>query len=138
MIEEVFADTSGFLALGNEDDAFHHQSMEMLRTLPPFRLVTTNFVVAETLTRLLYDTHHANAVAFGEMLFSSPSIKIIRITQDVENKTWVLFKKYSDKKFSFVDCTSFVMMKEGRIRRSFGCDQHFQQVGFENLLQLKR
>lgn len=55
MIEEIFADTSGLVALGNEDD------------------------IAETLTRLLFDTHHKNAVAFGEMLFSSKNIEIIYI-----------------------------------------------------------
>lgn len=135
MIEKIFADTSGFVALGNEDDALHVQSTEIFRKLPPFRLITTNFIVSETVTRLLYDTYHTNAVAFGEMLFSSPLIEIVHVTINIENKAWVLFKKYSDKQFSFVDCTSFVLMKELNLQRSFGCDQHFEQMGFENLIQ---
>ena len=54
MIEEIFADTSGLVALGNRYDYQHKQANEILRKLSPFRFVITNFVVAETLTRLRY------------------------------------------------------------------------------------
>jgi predicted nucleic acid-binding protein len=48
-----------------------------------------------------------------------------------------LFKKYSDKEFSFVDCVSFVVMKEQKIKRTYGCDKHFEQMGFVNLLKIE-
>jgi predicted nucleic acid-binding protein len=86
MIERIFADTSGFVALGNEDDFLHIHSQAILAKLPPFLFVTTNFVVAETLTRLRYDTHHSNAVGFGEMLLSSRNIEIIRVGELLEEK----------------------------------------------------
>ncbi|MDI6803565.1 MAG: PIN domain-containing protein [Bacteroidota bacterium] len=137
MIEEIFADTSGFVALGNEDDSFHAQADKILSLLFPFKFITTNYVIAETITHLLFDTHHKNAVAFGEMLFSSKNIEIIYIDTDIEAKAWYLFKKYSDKDFSFVDCTSFVVMQNRSIKRVFSCDKHFEQMRFENLLKTK-
>lgn len=137
MIEEIFADTSGFIALGNENDSYHAQTGRVLTSMYPFKFVTTNYVIAETLTRLLFDTHHKNAVSFGEMLFTSKNIEIVYIDTDIEAKAWYLFKKYSDKEFSFVDCTSFVVMQKRSIKRAFSCDKHFEQMRFENLFKIK-
>jgi predicted nucleic acid-binding protein len=36
-----------------------------------------------------------------------------------------------DKSFSFTDCTSFVIMKERRIRLALTSDKHFIQAGFD-------
>jgi len=41
------------------------------------------------------------------------------------------FFRWSDKTFSFTDCTSFVLMKELRIRQALTLDRHFQQAGFD-------
>lgn len=138
MIEEIFADTSGFVALGNEDDVFHLQASRVLSTMAPFKFITTNYVIAETITRLLYDTHHTNAVTFSEMIFTSKNIEIIYVDREIESYAWSLFKKYSDKEFSFVDCTSFVVMQNRHIKRAFSCDKHFEQMRFENLLRIKK
>ena len=35
-----------------------------------------------------------------------------------------------DKKFAFTDCTSFVVMKERRLRKALTRDRHFKQAGF--------
>lgn len=43
------------------------------------------------------------------------------------------FFRYRDKDFSFTDCTSFVVMKERRLRSALTCDRHFRQAGFEML-----
>ena len=138
MIENVFADASGLIALGNEDDSLHSQAMETLFSIAPFRLITTDSVISETLTRLVYDTHHTNAVQFGEMLFSSHNIEIIPCADTLFKETWSLFKKYADKEFSFVDCMSFVVMKKQKMKTVLGCDNHFEQMGFENLLSVHK
>lgn len=39
--------------------------------------------------------------------------------------------RWRDQEFSFTDCTSFVVMKERRIRRALTNDRHFKQAGFE-------
>lgn len=49
------------------------------------------------------------------------------------NKAWKIFEKYSDKDFSFTDCTSFIVMKMLEINEVFSFDKHFEQYGFIRL-----
>lgn len=39
--------------------------------------------------------------------------------------------RWRDKKFSFTDCASFVVMKERRLRKALTSDRHFKQAGFQ-------
>jgi len=67
-------------------------------------------------------------------------VRVIYITREIENKSWELFKKYSDKEFSFTDCTSFVILQglfeDKRVKevKVFASDNHFCQMGYEILL----
>ncbi|MBK8576475.1 MAG: hypothetical protein IPN90_12650 [Elusimicrobia bacterium] len=67
----------------------------------------------------------------GDALFTSRLIKIISVNPTYLSKAWELFKKFKDKKFSFTDVTSFVIMKDMGLRRAFSFDNDFIQAGFE-------
>ena len=41
-----------------------------------------------------------------------------------------IFEKYSDQKFSFTDCTSFVLARRQNVAEVFGFDHHFSMFGF--------
>lgn len=69
------------------------------------------------------------AVKMGEMLLEQGAIPLVRVTAVDERKAWKLFKGYSDKRFSFVDCSSFVLMRRLGIRTAFAFDQDFRQFG---------
>ena len=43
--------------------------------------------------------------------------------------------KHIDQEFSFTDCTSFVVMKELRLREALATDHHFRIAGFVPLLE---
>jgi hypothetical protein len=43
------------------------------------------------------------------------------------------FFRWRDKDFSFTDCTSFVVMRERRLKAALTSDSHFLQAGFEIL-----
>jgi predicted nucleic acid-binding protein len=47
---------------------------------------------------------------------------------------WQMFKRYTDKAFSFTDCTSFVVMRHHGIWEAFTNDHNFEQVGYQRLL----
>jgi len=60
-------------------------------------------------------------------------LRILRVTPEIENVAWNIFKKYSDKDFSFTDCTSFALMKQEAMSTTFTFDKHFQQYGFQTV-----
>jgi hypothetical protein len=129
-------DTSAWAALKNVKDGLHKKAQELNKQLlnSNYSYVTTNFVLDESYTLLLRKAGHYVAVELGEEIRKSKIVEVVHISEDIEERAWLSFKKYSDKSFSFTDCTSFVVMKELKIKECFTDDIHFQQVGFKKLL----
>lgn len=132
----LFIDTSAFVALEDEDDKEHKAALDyrekIRREETPFRaLYTSNYILDEVVTLLRLKLGHQAAVVFGENLRRSKVLRRLRVTPAIEDNAWKIFKKYSDKDFSFTDCTSFVLMEQEAISTAFTFDEHFQQYGFQ-------
>lgn len=127
-----FVDTSAFIALIDKDDQYHSKAKEFYhdKLKPPFKLITTNFIVCETINFLRSRLPLKYAVEFREDILSSRVLSTIHVTQKIEDSAFNLMKTHKDKTFSFTDCTSFVTMKELGINASFTFDDHFRQMGF--------
>ncbi len=127
-----FVDTSGFVALYHRNDASHEQAKGIWASLRKRQTVlyTSRDVISETVTLVHRRTGHRQAVICGNDLWGSPVLDILRSDVRQDQEAWELFQKHSDKDFSFVDCLSFVMMKELRIQLAFTLDKHFVQAGF--------
>lgn len=130
----IFIDTSAFIALVDKSDRFHKSASDFVKSIKPcFKFHTTNFVLDETITKIRIDVGHKEACRFRDNIFSSEINKIHYITKDIEERAWILFKKYDDKLLSFTDCTSFVLMKKLNIKDAFTFDANFVQVGFRKI-----
>ena len=132
----LFIDTGEFIALIDSDDENHKMAKTFYNTATEkgSRFVTSNFVVCETMKYLGARVSHSVAVAFRENLKKSGLIEIITITPHIEDAAFAIFKQYTDKDFSFTDCTSFSIMKFLKLTRAFAFDRHFEQ--FDNLSRL--
>lgn len=75
----------------------------------------------------------AAARRFWEQAAESPRLRWERV--DVRRFEAALnwFLRWTDKAFSFTDCTSFVIVRELHIKRVLTCDRHFRAAGFEIL-----
>jgi uncharacterized protein len=49
-------------------------------------------------------------------------------------ETWRVYQRFSDKGWSFTDCSSYVVMAKLGISDAFSFDCHFRQFGFVNVL----
>jgi predicted nucleic acid-binding protein len=102
-------------------------------------VVVSDYILDETITALFRNVNFDSAVQFIEPLFvgiENGQVILERVNKDRFSSAWTLRKKYRDKpKISFTDLTSFVIMKELRIRKVFTGDAHFGDVGmgFETL-----
>lgn len=88
-------------------------------------------MLGETVTLLRAKTHGVEA--FMDAVLSAAKegkIVIERINETRWAKAWTLGKKYQDKPdISFVDFTSFVVMKELGLSEALTADKHFEGAG---------
>ena len=61
----------------------------------------------------------------------SDDVEIIHLTPNIFAEGFDLYKSYQDKDWSLVDCVSFVVMRQRKIKQALTFDQHFAQAGFE-------
>ena len=95
-------------------------------------LVTTDYILDETYTLLRSTLGHRSAIQFEDEI-QSAAIQVVQVDEALQREAWAIFERYSDKDFSFTDCTSFAVMEKGKIRAAFTLDHHFRQYGFETL-----
>lgn len=130
MSDPLFVDTSAWFALVNRGDPDHALARETLESFRG-RLVTSNFIFDETVTLCLYRLGHPAAVQVGTTLADPGAVDLLRTTPEDERAAWELFSSRADKRYSFTDCTSFVMMKRMGLRRVAAFDEDFRREGFE-------
>lgn len=132
-MKALFVDTAGWTMLADERDPQH-------RTARSFRddwlasagmLVSSDFVMDETLTLIRVRLGLDAAERWWDQVEGSPRVRWEWIDPARAEKARHWFFRWRDKDFSFTDCSSFVVMKERRIRAALTNDRHFVQAGFE-------
>jgi hypothetical protein len=133
---KLFVDTGAFIALTDADDENHKPAVTFYRNAKEkgTRFVTTNFVICETMNYLRARISHNTAALFRENLKKSGFIDIVTVTPSIEDAAFTIFKRYTDKDFSFTDCTSFSIMSSLKLKSAFAFDKHFEQ--FEGIGRL--
>ena len=126
-MDRVFVDTGFWYAFANANDVNHNRALRLLDESR--RLVTTNYILDETITLTLIRSGYRQALILGELLWQAQLADIVRVTEEDERKAWALFKQYDDKRFSFTDCTSFAVMLRLDITVALSFDADFSQTG---------
>ncbi len=129
----IFVDTGAWYALLDKNDSDHASALKFMESLT-HSLVTTNYVADEIITLAKNRLGYKAAVEIGRKLWDESIATLIRITFQDEKKAWEIFVKYSDKGFSFTDCTSFAVMERLEITEAFAFDEHFNQ--YDNIVKL--
>lgn len=134
-MRRVFFDTWGWVAIAHRSDTHHKEAFPFYKTflLNKGLPVTTDYVLAETITLLRSKTEPDGVTLFIETVLSAVKedrIQLERINENRWEKAWTLSKKFSDKPFiSFVDFSSFSIMKEIGVLEVLTADKHFEEVG---------
>ncbi len=128
----VFGDTSAIVAYFDRDDQRHNESKNIFNKIVKERIkiLITDYIFDECITTILSRVGHYEALKAGEFILSSNITKFVWLDESLKLKAWEYFKKHSDKCYSFTDCTSFMVMKELKIKHFFAFDDDFQRAGF--------
>lgn len=137
MKQAVFADTSAWLALINEADAYHSKAKtirnKLLRSKKHFFI--TSYIIVEIANSLCKTHWRSHAVKLINSIQATEFIEIVEIDKDIHEKAWAMYTSRTDKEWSLTDCTSFVVMKKYGIRDAFTNDHHFEQAGYSILMK---
>jgi predicted nucleic acid-binding protein len=137
-MRQVFVDTSAWDALADSQDAHHELALLFRKEIADrAQLVITDYVLDELYTLLLLNIGYQGAVSFKtklDTLIQEGVVAVVWITEPIARDAWQVFEQFNvDKKWSFTDCVSYVVMKQRNITEAFTFDHHFQQMGFTKL-----
>jgi uncharacterized protein len=124
----IFVDSGPWFAFFVRSDPQHGTITRWLdaNTEP---LLTTDYVIDETLTLMRSRGENQRAVEFGESVFAGEFGPVHYLTRDEIAATWDVFRRYADKEWSFTDCSSKVVMERLGIAVAASFDHHFRQFG---------
>lgn len=124
-----FVDTSFFVALRMRDDRNHAQASR-LWSADRNSLLTSNHVVGETWTFSRRRLGHAVAVEFLDLVERSERVTVETVSPDLEAEAWSWLRRHDERTYSFVDATSFAVMRANRLREALAFDDDFAAAGF--------
>jgi predicted nucleic acid-binding protein len=128
----TFADTSFWVALVLRRDP-HHETAATLWERRPAPLVVSNQVLGEVWTFLRRRDGHATAKRACRLIERSDAVEVIHVSRDVEAEAWRWLDRHDERPYSFVDATSFALMRQRRLMEALAFDGDFTAAGFLEL-----
>ena len=131
----VFVDTGAWFAVQVSDDAHHSAARRVFPVILEGcrSLVTSNLVIGETYTLLRITKGYREAKRFLDSLAHSKKLERVYVTEHLEQQAYGILEHFSEHAFSFVDATSFALMRQERMRHAFAFDAHFRTAGFPTI-----
>jgi predicted nucleic acid-binding protein len=114
-------------------DARHGEATALLEAVEGRQLLTSNHVRGETWTLLRRRAGHRPAVAFLDMLQRTARVQLARIDEQLEEQALRWLRRHDEREYSFVDATSFALMRSLRIKEALAFDGDFAAAGFVEL-----
>jgi predicted nucleic acid-binding protein len=124
-----FVDTSFWVALRFARDR-RHEAARAIWASGTGALTTSNLVVGETWTFLRRRVGHHRAMEFYDAAMRLPSLTIRFVDDGLEAEAWRWLRRHDERQYSFVDATSFALMRRSRLREAMAFDDDFASAGF--------
>lgn len=141
--DAYFADTVFWLALISPKDENHAAARSLQASIHNRKIVTSQLVLVEFLNSFRSGKLQAeetrqvkeNMCKLIQALLASDFLEVVEQDNDLFEQTFELYGQRLDKDWSFVDCASFVIMRQKGLRSALTTDKHFQQAGFATLMR---
>jgi uncharacterized protein len=129
----IFVDSSFWIGLSDRRDDRHAQATALFRTHEGAPFVTTNHVCGESWTFLRKRHGHRAAVRFLDSTEGTARLRVVHASEEVEREAWSWLRRHDERVYSFVDATSFALMRSLGIREALAFDDDFAAAGFVQL-----
>jgi predicted nucleic acid-binding protein len=129
----IFTDSSFWIAALVPRDRHHQEALMLLELAAREQLMVTNHILGETWTYLRNKAGHRRAVEFIERAEGSKRITSVHVSEDLEQQALRWLRRHDERVYSFVDATSFALMRSMKIREALAFDGDFAAAGFREL-----
>lgn len=124
-----FVDTSFWIGLQVARDA-HHQAARAFWLDTSHALITANYVLGETWTFLRRRAGHQHGLVFLERVAGSQRVTVVCVDEETEREAWTWLRRHDERVCSFVDATSFALMRRRGLLEALAFDGDFSAAGF--------
>jgi predicted nucleic acid-binding protein len=131
-----FADTAYFIALVSPSDLAHESALRLAGEMNR-SIVTTSGVITELANHLSKPAHRPLFLGLFDDLSTNPQFRVVHVDATLHDEALSLFRQRTDKSWSLIDCISFIVMRRDGIKDALTTDHHFEQAGFNPLLQIQ-
>jgi len=132
--EQTFLDTLFVVALINQRDQYHSKAEELASHYEGRQFLTTDAVLLE-IGNALARNFKEQAVEVINHLLASPDVEVVRLSPDLFEEGYAIYRSHTDKEWGLIDCISFVVMRRAGVRDALTFDQHFVQAGLQALMR---
>jgi uncharacterized protein len=129
----IFVDTSFWAALTAASDDLHDTAARLFELHQASQLVTSNHVRGETWTFLRRRRGLRSAVRFVDYIDEAPRLRLEFVSEAVESQAMRWLRRHDEREYSFVDATSFAVMRSLRMKEALAFDGDFAAAGFVEL-----
>ena len=129
----IFVDSSFWIAQRLARDQRHADATAIDGQYGGELLVTSWAILAETWTFLRRRLDHRATVTWLDRVLSAPGVRIERIDAKLEADAWAWLRVHDERPYSFVDATSFALMRKLRLTDALAFDGDFAASGFTEL-----
>ena len=129
----IFVDSSYWIARFVPPDSHHEEARSLSRLMADSPLVTSNLVLGETWTWLRRRRGHSQAMTWIDAVVARLHTRIESVDDGLEEEAWAWLRTHDERPYSFVDATSFALMRKLRIGDALAFDGDFAAAGFNEL-----
>ncbi len=136
-MEELFVDTSYFIALVNTRDKYHLLAKEWAEEITQKNQtchisIPVLFEIADGFAKL---QRKEIGIDLINNALNSDNYIVHSFREITYNKAWELYCSRKDKEWGLTGCYSFELMKENNLKEALTAEKHFEQFGYEILLK---
>jgi predicted nucleic acid-binding protein len=129
----IFVDSSFWIAEALPRNGLHDAAAGLAQSHFGGHLVTSSLVLAETWTFVRRRAGHPRAMRWLDTVRAAPRVTVERLGTGLEDEAWAWLRIHDERPYSFVDATSFALMRKLRIREALAFDGDFAAAGFVEL-----
>lgn len=124
----VFVDSSALFALIDADDPAHHGARRFVESEDPVDLVTHQYVVVEAIALAQRRIGIEAIRAISRLL---DVVDVRPVDRELHDRAMTALLGAGRRQVSFVDWTSFTLMRDLGLRTAFTFDRDFVDQGFD-------